>query len=184
MIAFRHALPVAAVLAFVLTACEDTAPPPATPPPPMPTVAQKPVAAADEPRDSKSLPAPPDVAAPPANATTTASGLAYVLLSHGGDPSARKPGPTSTVKVHYTGWTTDGKMFDSSVTRGEPATFPLNHVIRGWTEGLQLMAVGDKMRFWIPATLAYGDPTHAKRAGAPEGMLVFDVELLDVEAGQ
>jgi peptidylprolyl isomerase len=152
----------------------------------MPTLVPRPAstaaAAEEEPHvhGAKSIPAPPDVAAPPATATTTASGLAYVLLSPGANPNARKPGPTSNVTVHYTGWTTNGKMFDSSVARGEPATFPLNHVIRGWTEGLQLMKPGDKMRFWIPATLAYGDPTHANRPGTPQGMLVFDVELLEV----
>ena len=75
--------------------------------------------------------------------------------------------------MHYTGWTTDGKMFDSSVMRGQPATFPLNRVIPGWTEGLQLMVVGEKRRFWIPEKLAYQG-----KEGAPKGMLVFDVELL------
>ena len=78
--------------------------------------------------------------------------------------------------VHYTGWTTDGKMFDSSVARGQPATFPLNRVIAGWTEGVQLMVVGEKRRFWIPQKLAYGGAE-----GAPRGMLVFDVELLGIE---
>jgi peptidylprolyl isomerase len=83
------------------------------------------------------------------------------------------------VTVNYTGWTTDGKMFDSSVVRGEPASFPLNHVIKGWTEGVQLMKVGDTARFWIPADMAYGDkPT---RPGAPTGMLVFDIELLSIK---
>jgi peptidylprolyl isomerase len=127
--------------------------------------------------------APPDVAAAPANATKTASGLAYRMLTPGKDPNAAKPTPTSMVQVNYSGWTTDGKMFDSSVTRGQPAGFPLNRVIKGWTEGLQLMKVGDKMRFWIPAKLAYEDPDRPKRPGAPQGMLVFDVELLDVKAG-
>ena len=76
--------------------------------------------------------------------------------------------------VHYTGWTTDGKMFDSSVTRGEPATFPLDEVIAGWTEGVQLMVEGEKTRFWIPENLAY------KGQQPPFGMLVFDVELLKI----
>jgi peptidylprolyl isomerase len=80
--------------------------------------------------------------------------------------------------VHYTGWTTDGKMFDSSVARGEPATFPLNGVIKGWTEGVQLMVVGEKRRFWIPGNLAYDN---SPRPGAPKGMLVFDVELLAIK---
>ncbi len=78
--------------------------------------------------------------------------------------------------VHYTGWTTDGKMFDSSVVRGQPASFPLNQVIRGWTEGLRLMVEGEKRRLWIPEKLAYGG-----RAGAPQGMLVFDVELISIQ---
>jgi peptidylprolyl isomerase len=80
------------------------------------------------------------------------------------------------VEVHYSGWTTDGKMFDSSVTRGKPTSFPLNRVIKGWTEGLQLMVIGEKTRFWIPEELAYkGKP------GRPQGMLVFDVELLEIK---
>jgi len=86
------------------------------------------------------------------------------------------PTANSTVTVHYSGWTTDGTLFDSSVVRGEPATFPLNRVIPGWTEGVQLMVVGEKRRLWIPEELAYnGAP------GAPQGMLVFDVELLSIE---
>jgi peptidylprolyl isomerase len=122
------------------------------------------------------LAAPADVAGPPEDAQRTASGLAYKVLGSGsGGPH---PTATDTVAVHYTGWTTDGKRFDSSVARGEPATFPLNGVIAGWTEGLQLMSVGDKFRFWIPADLAYGDPP--RREGAPAGMLVFDVELLGI----
>jgi peptidylprolyl isomerase len=89
--------------------------------------------------------------------------------------NARRPTASSEVTVHYTGWTTDGKMFDSSVVRGEPMTFPLGNVIKGWTEGLQLMAVGEKTRFWIPQELAY------KGESAPYGMLVFDVELIKIE---
>jgi FKBP-type peptidyl-prolyl cis-trans isomerase len=120
------------------------------------------------------IPAPDDVAAPPGDAIKTASGLACKVLVAG--TGKDHPGPTDKVKVHYTGWTKDGHMFDSSVTRGEPITFPLNGVIPGWTEGVQLMVVGEKRRFWIPAALAYGD--HA-RNGAPSGDLVFDIELLD-----
>lgn len=118
------------------------------------------------------IPAPADVAAAPADAQVTASGLASKVLSPG--TGTLKPTATSLVMVHYTGWTTDGEMFDSSVARGEPIDFPLNRVIPGWTEGLQLMVVGEKRRFWIPSKLAYdGQP------GAPAGTLVFDVELLD-----
>lgn len=120
---------------------------------------------------------PKDVAAPPADAKKTTSGLAYRSLSKG--TGKDHPGPTSRVKVHYSGWTKDGKMFDSSVTRGEPTSFGLNQVIPGWTEGLQLMVKGEKMRFWIPGKLAYGD--EPKRPGAPSGQLTFDVELLDFD---
>jgi peptidylprolyl isomerase len=89
---------------------------------------------------------------------------------------ATHPSSSSRVTVHYTGWTTDGKMFDSSVERGQPATFGLNQVIAGWTEGVQLMVEGEKTRFWIPQEQAYkGQP------GMPRGMLVFDVELLKIE---
>ena len=122
------------------------------------------------------IPAPPDVAATPDDAETTASGLASKVLEAG--TGNAHPGPTSNVTVHYTGWTPDGEMFDSSVTRGQPATFPLNGVIAGWTEGLQLMVVGEKRRFWIPGNLAYGDNP---RPGAPRGALVFDVELLGIQ---
>jgi peptidylprolyl isomerase len=88
----------------------------------------------------------------------------------------RHPRPTNRVTVHYTGWTTDGKMFDSSVVRGTPATFGLDEVIKGWTEGVQMMVEGEKRRFWIPESLAYqGQP------GQPAGMLVFDVELIRIE---
>jgi FKBP-type peptidyl-prolyl cis-trans isomerase len=117
---------------------------------------------------------PVDVAAPPADATKTPSGLAYKVLRAGSE--GKKPSRGSTVVVHYSGWTTDGRMFDSSVTRGEPTTFALTDVIKGWTEGLQLMQVGEKTRFWIPAKLAYGN-----KAGAPQGMLVFDVELIAIK---
>lgn len=122
------------------------------------------------------IPAPADVAAPPADALKTASGLASKVLNIG--MTNVRPGAMSRVRVHYTGWTTDGKMFDSSVARGEPAEFGLNQVIAGWTEGVQLMVVGEKRRFWIPGTLAYDG---LNMPGAPKGMLVFDIELLDVK---
>jgi peptidylprolyl isomerase len=121
------------------------------------------------------LPAPPDVAAPPKRAKRTKSGLRYVVLQKK-STSKKRPDAISKVKVHYTGWTTDGEMFDSSVVRGTPATFPLNAVIPGWTEGVQLMRPGQHFRFWIPSELAYDG-----REGAPQGMLVFDVELISVE---
>ena len=123
------------------------------------------------------LPAPSDVAAAPADAQKTESGLAWKVLTKG--TGTKTPAAEDIVEVHYTGWTTDGKMFDSSVTRGRPAKFPLNRVIKGWTEGVQKMVQGEKARFWIPGSLAYGDtPT---RPGAPAGTLVFDIELLGIE---
>jgi peptidylprolyl isomerase len=129
--------------------------------------------------DDKPEPPPPpqvpeDVAAPPADAEVTPSGLASKVLRPG--VGTDHPTATSTVTAHYTGWTTDGTMFDSSVVRGEPVAFPLTRVIPGWTEGLQLMVVGEKRRFWIPEELAYNG-----QAGAPQGMLVFDVELISFE---
>lgn len=119
------------------------------------------------------LPAPPDVAGPPEGAEKTESGLVSRVLKKG--RGGKRPGPYDAVKVHYTGWTTDGINFDSSVVRGEPSEFRLNQVIKGWTEGLQLMRVGEKRRFWIPEELAYKN-----RPGRPQGMLVFDVQLLKV----
>jgi FKBP-type peptidyl-prolyl cis-trans isomerase len=121
------------------------------------------------------LPAPSDVAAAPADAVKTPSGLATKILA----PGTGKDHPTSddSVKVNYTGWTTDGRMFDSSVARGQPATFKVSQVIKGWTEGLQLMVTGEKRRLWIPKAMAYGDHP---RMGAPAGDLVFDVELVEI----
>jgi FKBP-type peptidyl-prolyl cis-trans isomerase len=121
------------------------------------------------------LPPPADVAAPPADAVRTASGLATRVLH----PGTGKQHPTvdDTVEVHYTGWTTDGAMFDSSVKRGAPVRFPVGGVIKGWTEALQLMVEGEQRRLWIPAALAYGD---SAGGGRPSGMLVFDLELLAI----
>lgn len=117
------------------------------------------------------IPAPENVAKPPADAAKTASGLTSVVLQAG--TSKQKPAATDIVTVHYTGWTTDGKMFDSSYARNAPSTFPLDRVIKGWGEGVQMMVIGEKRRFWIPQELAYNGT-----AGRPAGMLVFDVELL------
>jgi len=121
--------------------------------------------------------APEDVAKAPTDATVTQSGLAYKILSHG--EGKEHPTKQSTVTVHYSGWTTDGTLFDSSVSRGETISFPLNQVIPGWTEGLQLMKTGDKARFWIPGKLAYGETP--QRPGMPYGTLVFDVELFSFQ---
>lgn len=108
---------------------------------------------------------------------TTASGLQYEILREG---SGRAPAASSVVRVHYEGKLIDGNIFDSSVRRGEPAEFPLNRVIRGWTEGLQLMKEGAKFRFVIPPELAYG--AHgAPPAIGPDATLIFEVELLSVK---
>jgi peptidylprolyl isomerase len=118
--------------------------------------------------------APADVAAPPPDAKKTASGLVTKVLSPG--TGRTHPSSQDRVEVHYSGWTTDGTLFDSSLTRGSPAVFPLNAVIPGWTEGVQLMVEGEKRRLWIPEHLAY------KGLGsAPKGTLVFDIELLRID---
>lgn len=108
--------------------------------------------------------------------TTTASGLQYEVLKEGAGP---KPAVTDSVNVHYHGTLIDGKVFDSSVERGEPTSFPLQGVIRGWTEGLQLMPVGSKWRFYIPSELAYGDQAQGDDI-PPGSTLIFDVELLGI----
>ena len=142
---------VCVVSLLALTACSGT--------PPSDAVAQ--------------IPPPPDVAAAPADATRTSTNMATKVIAAG--TGSRHPRPNSTVTVHYTGWTTGGRTFDSSVARGEPSTFRLDKVISGWTEGLQMMVEGEKRRFWIPARLAYeGVP------GRPQGTLVFDIELIRI----
>jgi FKBP-type peptidyl-prolyl cis-trans isomerase len=125
-------------------------------------------------RDTAGIPPPSDVASPPPDSVRHPSGLSTKVLQPG--TGQRHPRPSDTVVVHYTGWTTDGKMFDSSLSRGQPAEFALNGVIRGWTDGVQMMVEGEKRRFWIPEELAYkGSP------GKPQGMLVFEIELLDIK---
>lgn len=118
-------------------------------------------------------PTPADVAGPPASAKKTARGVYYQMLKKG--TGTKHPDTSSTVKVHYTGWTTDGEMFDSSYTRGKPITFELTGVIAGWTDVVQVMVVGDAIRTWIPQKLAYKG-----QAGRPAGMLVFEIELLEI----
>ena len=124
--------------------------------------------------NSAAIPPPADVAAAPADAERTPTNLASKVLKPG--TGTRHPRPNSRVLVHYTGWTTDGKMFDSSVASGQPIAFGLDEVIPGWTEGVQMMVEGEKRRFWIPAKLAYEG-----RSG-PQGTLVFDIELLKIES--
>jgi FKBP-type peptidyl-prolyl cis-trans isomerase len=113
-----------------------------------------------------------------ANIVTTASGLQYEILTPG--TGSVSPSATETVKVHYKGTTLDGKEFDSSYSRGEPISFPLNRVIPGWTEGVQLMTEGAKYRFYIPSELAYGEQG-AGGSIAPNSTLIFDVELLKIQ---
>jgi len=110
-----------------------------------------------------------------AGVMTTASGLQYKVVKEG---SGAKPKATDKVRVHYTGTLIDGKKFDSSLDRGEPAEFQLNQVIPGWTEGLQLMSVGSKYTFFIPPTLGYG--AQAPPSIGPNQALIFEVELLDI----
>jgi peptidylprolyl isomerase len=119
---------------------------------------------------------PPDVAKPPADALKSPKGVFYKVLKSG-PKNGHHPLPTETVKVEYTGWTTDGRMFDSSAIRGDKATFSLSGVVPGWTDAIPLMAVGDRWRLWIPEALAYKG-----KAGKPKGMLVFDVELFEIVA--
>lgn len=136
------------------------------------TSAPPPGAVAQEPPP---VPAPPDVAAPPANALKTPSGLASKVITVG--LGSVHPNPNSLVTVHYTGWTPDGKMFETTMGR-EPVQFHVGEVIPGWTEGLKLMVAGEKRRFWIPGNLAYdSDP----RPEVPKGLLVFDIELVAVK---
>ena len=106
--------------------------------------------------------------------TTLASGLQYEIITEGSGP---KPAATNKVTCHYHGTLIDGTVFDSSVNRGQPATFPLNAVIKGWTEGLQLMPTGSKWRFFIPASLGYGDRQVSAQIGA-NSTLIFEVELI------
>jgi peptidylprolyl isomerase len=177
------------VLAAALTACKSSDPAPAEGEPAADEAsAESAEATAEEAAAAKSvakaaaptdIPAPPDVAAAPEGAKTSESGLAWTVLQEGtGD---KHPAAADVVTVNYTGWTTDGRMFDSSAKRGQPAEFPLNRVVKGWTEGVQLMVTGEKRRFWIPGDLAYGEAAANDPHGAmgpPRGTLVFDIELI------
>lgn len=120
-----------------------------------------------------SIPAPADVAAMPDDVTMTAEGVGIRVLTPGDGENF--PTLADEVMVHYTGWTTDGKMFDSSVPDGEPITFPLGGLIQGWQVGIPLMSEGSKALIWIPVELAYNH-----RPDRPEGMLVFEIELLKI----
>lgn len=126
---------------------------------------------------SNSASAPAAVNTPKSDMTTTASGLKYQVLKKG--TGTVSPKATDTVNVHYHGTLLNGTVFDSSVERGQPISFPLNQVIRGWTEGLQLMKVGDKFKFEIPPNLAYGPASPSPKI-PPNSTLVFEVELLGI----
>jgi FKBP-type peptidyl-prolyl cis-trans isomerase len=128
-------------------------------------------AVAPAPPKPAGLPPPSDVAAPPADAERRPSGLVTKVIKAG--TGEEHPWAKDSVVVHYTGWTTDGVMFDSSVQRGKPATFGVMQVIPGWSEGVQLMVEGEVRRMWIPEALAY-------KGAPPKGMLVFDVELIKI----
>lgn len=156
----RNLLSLSAVL--VLAGCSQENRPPAPPPAATNAVASVPAAAT----------------APDASIITTASGLKYQVLKHG--TGTVSPKATDTVKVHYHGTLLDGTVFDSSVERGEPISFPLNRVIPGWTEGVQLMKVGDKFKFTIPPELAYGPASPSPKIPA-NSTLVFEVELLEIQ---
>lgn len=123
---------------------------------------------------SSPLIAPPDVKGPPEEAKRLPSGVAYQVLRAG--KGVRNPSRFGRVTVHYTGWTTDGRMFDSSVTKGQPVTLRLDDVIKGWSEGVPMMVEGERTRFWIPENMAYGG-----KGDGPRGMLVFDIELVRIE---
>lgn len=143
----------------------ESSPPPA--PEPVATVAARPLPVPE------SVPAPPDVAAPPRDAQKTASGLVTKVLTPG--TGTEHPRPGDTMKIQYVGWRKDGVMFDRSGTK--PVEIGFVQVFPGWAEGLQLMVPGEKRRLWIPSALAYGD---APRPGVPSGDVTMDVELLGV----
>ncbi|HKP60947.1 MAG TPA: FKBP-type peptidyl-prolyl cis-trans isomerase [Polyangiales bacterium] len=119
-------------------------------------------------------PAPPDVAGAPSDAPQTSSGLAYKLLTQSG--GTQKPNPWDRVTIHFTGWTTDGAMFDSSRSRKRPEIYDLPKVIPGWREAIPLLSVGDSVRLWVPEALAYQG-----REGEPKGSVVFDIELVSIQ---
>ena len=122
--------------------------------------------------------APTDVVAIPTYATISEDGIGYYLLSE--PTTGAHPTLADDIKVHYTGWQTDGTMFDSSVLREQPAIFPLGRLIDGWQKAVPLMRVGERARIWIPGNLAYD--LRENRPHAPKGMLVFDVELISIPA--
>ena len=137
-----------------------------------------PAGSAAAPTTPPTSPAPAGAGDSKSEMKTTPSGLKYEVLKLG--TGTVSPKPTDTVNVHYHGTLLNGTVFDSSVERGQPISFPLNAVIRGWTEGLQLMKVGDKFKFEIPPNLAYGERSPSPKI-PPNSTLVFEVELLGIK---
>ncbi len=170
----------APLAALTCAACSPARP--AEPPPkeiPPVTVTPPPSSLPEEPmvtdaKGAATIPPPADYDAPPADADVSATGLRSKRLRAGGGDV--HPRSTDRVKVHYSGWTLDGAMFDSSIVRGEPIEAPVDALIPGFSEGLREMVVGEQRRLWIPVALAYKG-----MAGRPRGMLVFDVELIAIE---
>ena len=120
---------------------------------------------------------PPDLKAPPPEALKTPSGLALLVLRPGS--GSRHPSALSRVTLNYTGWTAQGTLFESTATSGHPASFPVGTTLAGWREALQYMVVGEKVRLWVPAALAYGE--HPLDKMVPAGDLVYDIELIDFQ---
>jgi FKBP-type peptidyl-prolyl cis-trans isomerase len=162
------------LLLALASACLNKPHPPTQLPPPMPSAEPAAAPPAEAVRSDRVGNIAP-YTEPSATAEQFPSGLYYQILVHG--RGSQHPDANDRVTVHYNGWTPDGTLVDSSVNRGTPATFGLNQVIPGWTEGLQLMVVGETARFWIPESLGYkGQP------GRPGGLTVWDVELLALDA--
>lgn len=161
----------------ILAGCAKAAPPAQAPESrsTKATAEEKPGAPSTEPARS-AFSSPPDVAAPPENAQRSASGVAWVVLAKG--TGVDEAGPEGRVLVHYTGWTRDGRMFDSSYQRSAPTMLPLDRTVPGFRDGVASMTKGEKRRIWIPAELAYGDRPASE--GAPAGQLTFDIEVLDI----
>ena len=180
-VARQVVVPIAGVvLLAIATACTPDAPPPAQSAEPAPDAAETP-AAEETGAEPEATPLEAGQAFLAENAlratvVTTASGLQYEVLASG---DGAGPGPRDLVTTHYHGTFIDGRVFDSSVERGEPAAFPVDRVIGGWTEALQLMKVGDKWKLYIPPDLAYGES--GTGAIGPNETLIFEVELLDVQ---
>ena len=167
---FNHTNPIfaAVALSLLVVGCDQ-----AEDPAPEEEVPAEDITEEEPPMTNNTIDAPADVAAIPADATVSAEGIGIRIVTAGDGKNF--PTLDHDVTVHYTGWTTDGEMFDSSVVRGEAATFPLSRLIPGWQMAIPTMSKGEKALIWIPVELAYNN-----RPGAPAGMLVFEIELIDI----